>query len=50
MPGSGTALTTPFSTGLRGFPGLPKVAVGNSDDESMQNTMVVDGPGEINLS
>ena len=50
MPGSGTALTTPFSTGLRGFPDLPKVAVGHSNDDSMQNLMVVDGRGEIHLS
>ena len=49
MPGSGTALTTPFSIGLRGFPDLPKVAVDNSDDDSMQNLMVVDGWGEICL-
>ena len=49
MPGSGTALTSPFSTGFRGFPDLPKVAV-HSDDESMQNLMVVDGWGEIHLS
>ena len=49
MPGSGTALTSPFSTGKRGFPDLSKVAVGHSDDESMQNLMVVDGWGEIHL-
>lgn len=49
MPGSGTSLITPFSTGLRGFPDLPKVAVCHSDDDSMQNLMVVDGWGEIHL-
>lgn len=51
MPGTGMALTSPFSTGLRGFPDLPKVAVGHSssDDESMQNLLVVDGWGEIHL-
>ena len=53
MPGSGTALTTPFSTGLRGFPELPKVAVEHSDDDndsiSMQNLMVVDGWGDLFL-
>ena len=50
MPGSGTAITTPFSAGLRGFPDLSKVAVDHSDDDSMQNLMVVDGRGEIHLS
>ena len=49
MPGSGTVLTSPFSTGLRGFPDLPKVAVDHSDDESMQNLMVINGWGEIHL-
>lgn len=51
MPGSGTALTSPFSTGLRGFPDLPKVAVGHSssDDVAMQNMLVVDGWGDIHL-
>ena len=48
-PGSGMALTTPFSTGLRGFPDLSKVAVSQSDDDSMQNLMVVDGWREIHI-
>ena len=49
MPGSDTVLTTPFSTGLRGFPDLPKVAVSHSDDDSMQNLMIVDGWSEIHV-
>jgi hypothetical protein len=49
IPGSGTALTTPFSTGPRGFPDLSKVAVSQSDDDAMQNLMVVDGWSEIHV-